>query len=95
MNVFCNVLVDKFPKCSFKKAFVIMDYGNKNISIGSCVSVCSSRYEAYGKFGEHERCVKVASGVTESNSNFLSALQTSQVLHFLMNAQLIHEPIVL
>ena len=48
----------------------------------------SSRYEARGKFGEHERCVRVARGVAESNSSFLSALQTSQVLHISMNAQM-------
>ena len=64
-------------------------------TIGSYVSVRSSRYEARGKFGEHERCVKVARGVAESNSSFLSALQTSQVLHISMNAQLTYEPIVL
>ena len=45
------------------------------------------RYEARGKFGEHERCFRVSRGVAESNSSFLSALQTSQVLHFSMNAQ--------
>ena len=49
------------------------------ITIGSSVSVRSSRYEARGKFGEHERCVRVARTVAESNSNFLSALQTSIV----------------
>ena len=37
-------------------------------------AVRSSRYEARGKFGEHERCVRVARGVAESNSSFLSAL---------------------
>ena len=42
-----------------------------------------------------KRCVRVARGVAESNSSFLSALQTSQVLHISMNAQLTHEPIVL
>ena len=57
-------------------------------------AVCSSRYEARGKFGEHERCVRVARGVAESNSSFLSALQTSQVLHISMNAQMMYEPIV-
>ena len=51
-----------------------------------------SRYEARRKFGEHERCVRVARGVAESNSSFLGALQTSQVLHISMNAQLTHEP---
>ena len=55
----------------------------------------SSRSEARGKFGEHERCVRVARGVAESNSSSLSALQTSQVLHISMNAQLTYEPIVL
>ena len=38
------------------------------LTIGSYVSVRSSRYEARGKFGEHETCV------AESNSRFLSAL---------------------
>ena len=33
------------------------------------------------------RCVGVARGVAESNSSFLSALQTSQVLHISMNAR--------
>ena len=32
----------------------------------------SSRYEARGKFGEHERYVRVARGVASSNSSFLS-----------------------
>ena len=35
--------------------------------------------DARGKFGEHERSVRVARGAGESNSSFLSALQTSQV----------------
>ena len=30
------------------------------LTIGSYISVCSSRYEAHRMFGEHERCVKVA-----------------------------------
>ena len=53
--------------------------------IGSYVSVRSSRYEGRRKFGEHERCVRVARGV---------AFQASQVLHISMNAQLTYEPIV-
>ena len=32
-----------------------------HITIGSYVSVRSSRYEARGKFGEHERCVRSCS----------------------------------
>ena len=35
--------------------------------------------DARGKFGEHERYVRVARGAAESNSSFLSALQISQV----------------
>ena len=41
----------------------------RKLTIGSYVSVRSSRYEARGKFGEHERCVRVARGVAESNSS--------------------------
>ena len=40
-----------------------------------------SSYGARGKFGEHERSLRVARGVAEGNSSFLSALQTSRVLH--------------
>ena len=54
-----------------------------------------ARYEACGKFGEHKRCIRVAQGIAESNYSFLSALQTSQMLHISINAQLMHEPIVL
>ena len=44
----------------------------RQLTVGSYVSfVRSSRYEARGKFGEHERYVI---GVAESNSSFLSAL---------------------
>ena len=35
--------------------------------------------DARGKFGEHEKCLRVARGAAEGNSSFLSALQTSQV----------------
>ena len=69
--------------------------GMLKLSIGSYVSVRLSRYEARGKFGEHERCVRVARGLAESSSSFLSPLQTSRVLHISMNAQLTYEPIVL
>ena len=62
--------------------------GSLKLTFGSYVSVRSSRYEARGKFGEYERYARVARGVAESNSNFFSALQTSQVLHISMNAQL-------
>ena len=39
--------------------------------------------DARGKFEEHEKCVRVARGAAESNSSFLSALQTSQVYPYL------------
>ena len=35
--------------------------------------------DAREKFGEHEKCVRVARDVAVSNCGFLSALQTSQV----------------
>ena len=57
--------------------------------------MCSSRYEERGKFGEHERCIRVARDVALSNSSFLGALQTSCVLHISMNAPMTYEPIVL
>ena len=34
--------------------------------------------DARGKFGKHEKTARVARGAAESNSSFLSALQTSQ-----------------
>ena len=36
--------------------------------------------DARGKFGEHEKCVRVARDAAVSNSSFLSALQTSHIL---------------
>ena len=35
-------------------------------------AVRALRYEVGGKFGEHGRCVRVARGVAESDSSFLS-----------------------
>ena len=35
--------------------------------------------DARGKFGEHERSVRVARGVAESNSSFLSSTSTSRL----------------
>ena len=49
-------------------------------------SVRSSRYEARGKFGEHERCVRVARGLAESNSSFLKF--TSYVIMYADNISL-------
>ena len=49
------------------------------LTIGSCFSVRISSYDARGKFGEHDRSVRVARGAAESNftCSFLSALKTS------------------
>ena len=74
---------------------IFLDIMILELTIGSYVSLRSSRYEARGKFEEHERQVRVAQGVAESNSSFLSALQTSQVLHISINTQLMYDPIVL
>ena len=48
-------------------------------NIGLCFACVYRAMDAGGKFGEHERCVRVARRVAENNSSFLSALQTSQV----------------
>ena len=42
------------------------------LTIGSYISVHSSRYEARRKFREHKRWVRVTQGIAESNSSFLS-----------------------
>ena len=49
------------------------------LRIGSSLACVYRVMDARGKFGEHERSVRVARGAAESNSSFLSALQTSQV----------------
>ena len=51
----------------------------RHLRIGSCLACVYRVMDARGKFGEHERSIRVARGVAESNSSFLSALQTSQV----------------
>ena len=50
-----------------------------NLTIGSCLACVYRVMDARGKFGEQERSVRAARGAAESNSSFLSALQTSQV----------------
>ena len=51
----------------------------ENLRICSSSACVYRLMDACGKFGEHERCVRVVRGAAESNSSFLSALQTSQV----------------
>ena len=41
-----------------KRKLFVSSYCLLSLKIGSCVRVRSSRYEARGKFGEHERYVK-------------------------------------
>ena len=50
-----------------------------NLRICSCLACVYRVMDARGKFGEHEKCVRVARGATEGNYSFLSALQSSQV----------------
>ena len=50
-----------------------------NLRICSCLACVYRVMDARGKFGEHEKYVRVARSAAESNSSFLSALQTSQV----------------
>ena len=47
-----------------------------------------------GKFGEHERGIRVAWGAAESNSSLLNALWTSHVLNISTYALLKYEPII-
>ena len=54
-----------------------MDYCN--LRICSCLACLYRVMDARGKFGENEKCVRVARGAAESNFNFLIVLQTSQV----------------
>ena len=61
------------------KTHQIYFYCNYWLTIGSYISVRSSRYEARGKFGEHERCVRVAWGVAESNSYTLASWVLSKL----------------
>ena len=69
----------------------IIIFYNSYLTISSCVSVRMSRYWARGKFGEHERGVRVARGAAECNSSLFSAFQTSQVLNTSTYAQLQHD----
>ena len=57
----------------------IEGYAISNLRICSCLACVYRVVDARGKFGEHEKCVRVARGAAVGNSSFLSALQTSQV----------------
>ena len=78
-----NLLVLIYSKLHSKS----YDYLYK-LRICSCLACVYRVIDARGKFGEHEKCVRVARGEAESNSSFLSALQTSRVHHNSIYAQL-------
>ena len=59
----------KFSKLSFAE----------KLRICSWLACVYRVMDACGKFGEYEKCVRLARGAAESNSSFFSALQTSQV----------------
>ena len=72
-------------KCLAKPRGTQREYSSKplkhvfvKLTISSCLSMRMSRYWACGKFGEHERGVRVVRGAAECNSSLLSALQTSK-----------------
>ena len=58
-----------FPKVSKCQARLLVINNRIYLTISSYVSVRLSRYQARGKFGEHERDVRVARGAAESNSS--------------------------
>ena len=61
----------------------------RQLTIGSYVSVRSSRYEARGKFGEHERCVRAYA------SFVLSKLPACFISILIKDSEKMYEPIVL
>ena len=69
-----DLLIDVLYFPVFTRAYPLL-----YLRIGSFLACIYRVMDARGKFGEHERRVRVARGAAESNSSFLSALQTSQV----------------
>ena len=59
-----------FGKTHRERKFVV----NLNLKIGSYVSVRLSRYEARGKFGGHERCLRVARAVSRASKRLINLL---------------------
>ena len=53
------------------------------LTIGSCVNLRILRYETRGKFGEHERDVRVAQGAGESNFSLLTLFMVVSFLCFI------------
>ena len=63
----------KFSKLSFAE----------KLRICSCLACVYQVMDARGKFGEHEKCVRVARGAAESNSSFpIGWSKTRHILYF-------------
>ena len=54
--------------------------------IGSCLACVYRVMDARGKFGEHERSVRVARGAAESNSSFNRPFYSCVLSYLAMNA---------
>ena len=52
----------------------------EELRIGSCLACVYRVMDARGKFGEHERSVRVARGAAESNSRFFYNMATTSEL---------------
>ena len=60
--------------------FSIISNGLAYLRIGSCLAWVYRVMDARGKFGEHERSVRVARGAAESNSSFLSVKRANSFI---------------
>ena len=84
--VMCADIISERPKKTLIKMFLLLTKAitnilliisrSKKLRIFSWLACVYRVMDARGKFGDH---VRVARGAAESNSSFLSALQTSQV----------------
>ena len=72
MQSYCKSDSPKYQKgqdgsCNGRKSLLVLDFKLQfslifphlySLTIGSYISVHSSRYQAHGKFGGHKRCVR-------------------------------------
>ena len=86
MNIYVAWLFQLTGSSSTPDNRFIVSLNDKPVN-GHKRSVCTSSYDAHGKFEEHKRRVIVAQSASEGNSSFLSARQTSQGQHNSINAQ--------
>ena len=85
--VMCADIISERPKKTLIEMFLLLTKPitnilliisrSKKLRIFSWLACVYRVMDARGNFGDHEKCVRV--GAAESNSSFLSALQTSQV----------------